>query len=203
MGRTLHWTMTPKGKAKFTTADVEKLHVIGDKYNGPEYVWTCENFYPAPDIYPNWGNRNPGEKPLHDWDEVNAELQAIYKQGIGAAKANASLVKAGIARYGWASVPMEEALASVALDISGRGGVVFNVKFSGDKIGTFDVQLVEEFLRAICREAGICLHVNVPYGTNDHHIAEAAFKAIAQALRSAKAIDPARKGEVPSTKGTL
>ena len=99
MGRTLHWTMTPKGKAKFTTADVEKLHVIGDKYNGPEYVWTCENFYPAPDIYPNWGNRNPGEKPLHDWDEVNAELQAIYKQGIGAAKANAALVKAGIARY--------------------------------------------------------------------------------------------------------
>ena len=111
--------------------------------------------------------------------------------------------KAGIHRYGWASVPMEETLADVALDISGRAGVVFNVKFSGDKIGTFDVQLVEEFLRAICREAGINLHVNVPYGTNDHHVAEAIFKAIAQALRAAKTIDPNRKGDVPSTKGTL
>jgi imidazoleglycerol-phosphate dehydratase len=111
--------------------------------------------------------------------------------------------KAGIHRYGWASVPMEETLADVALDISGRAGVVFNVKFSGDKIGTFDVQLVEEFLRAICREAGINLHVNVPYGTNDHHVAEAIFKAIAQALRAAKTVDPDRKGEVPSTKGSL
>jgi imidazoleglycerol-phosphate dehydratase len=122
---------------------------------------------------------------------------------LGKALAKALGDKAGINRYGWASVPMEEALANVALDISGRAGVVFNAKFSGDKIGTFDVQLVEEFLRAICREAGVNLHVNVPYGTNDHHIAEATFKAIAQALRTAKAIDPARKGEVPSTKGSL
>jgi imidazoleglycerol-phosphate dehydratase len=122
---------------------------------------------------------------------------------LGKALAKALGDKAGIHRYGWASVPMEEALANVALDISGRAGVVFNVKFSGDKIGTFDVQLVEEFLRAICREAGINLHVNVPYGTNDHHVAEAIFKAIAQALRTAKSIDPNRKGEVPSTKGSL
>jgi imidazoleglycerol-phosphate dehydratase len=122
---------------------------------------------------------------------------------LGKAIVKALGTKAGINRYGWASVPMEEALADVAVDISGRAGVVFNVKFSGDKIGAFDVQLVEEFLRAICREAGICLHVNVPYGTNDHHIAEAIFKAIAQAFRIAKAIDPARKGEVPSTKGSL
>jgi imidazoleglycerol-phosphate dehydratase len=122
---------------------------------------------------------------------------------LGKALAKALGDKAGIHRYGWASVPMEETLADVALDISGRAGVVFNVKFSGDKIGTFDVQLVEEFLRAICREAGINLHVNVPYGTNDHHVAEAIFKALAQALRGAKSIDPNRKGEVPSTKGTL
>jgi imidazoleglycerol-phosphate dehydratase len=122
---------------------------------------------------------------------------------LGKALAKALGDKAGINRYGWASVPMEETLADVAMDISGRAGVVFNVKFSGDKVGTFDVQLVEEFLRAICREAGINLHVNVRYGTNDHHVAEAIFKAIAQALRTAKAVDPARKGEVPSTKGTL
>lgn len=122
---------------------------------------------------------------------------------LGKALAKALGDKAGIVRYGWASVPMEETLANVALDISGRGGVVFNAQYSGSKIGTFDVQLVEEFLRAICREAGVNLHVNVPYGTNDHHIAEAVFKALAQALRAAKSVDAARKGDVPSTKGTL
>ena len=111
--------------------------------------------------------------------------------------------KAGIGRYGSASVPMEEALAKVALDLSGRAAIVFNVRFSGDKIGTFDVQLVEEFLRRLASVAGMNLHVNVPYGSNDHHIAEAIFKAFAQALRQAKAIDPARKGDVPSTKGSL
>jgi imidazoleglycerol-phosphate dehydratase len=70
-------------------------------------------------------------------------------------------------------------------------------------VGTFDTQLVEEFLRRLAAAAGMNLHVSVPYGANDHHIAEAIFKALAQALRQAKAIDPQRKGEVPSTKGSL
>ena len=111
--------------------------------------------------------------------------------------------KAGIRRYGWASVPMDETLANVALDLSGRPAVVFNVKFSGDKIGAFDTQLVVEFLRRLATVAGMNLHVNVPYGSNDHHIAEAIFKAFAQAFRTAKEIDPARKGDIPSTKGTI
>ena len=111
--------------------------------------------------------------------------------------------KAGIRRYGSASVPMEEALAQVAVDLSGRAAVIFNVKFTGDKIGTFDTQLVEEFLRRLAATAGMNLHVNVPYGTNDHHIAEAVFKAFAQALGAAKEIDPGRHGDIPSTKGTL
>ncbi|MBL7132564.1 MAG: imidazoleglycerol-phosphate dehydratase HisB [Phycisphaerae bacterium] len=111
--------------------------------------------------------------------------------------------KAGIRRYGSASVPMEEALAEVSMDLSGRAAIVFNVSFTGDKIGTFDVQLVEEFLRRLASTAGMNLHVKVPYGSNDHHIAEAIFKAVAQALRAAKEIDPARAGEVPSTKGKL
>jgi imidazoleglycerol-phosphate dehydratase len=111
--------------------------------------------------------------------------------------------KAGIRRFGWASVPMEEALANVAMDLSGRAAVVFNVGFSGGKIGTFDTQLVEEFFRRLAAAAGMNLHVNVPYGGNDHHVAEAIFKAFAQALRMAKEIDPARKGDIPSTKGTL
>ena len=89
-------------------------------------------------------------------------------------------------------VPMDEALAEVALDLSGRAAVVFGVRFSGDKIGTFDTQLVEEFCRRLATKAGMTLHVNVPYGSNDHHVAEAIFKALAQALRVAKEIDPRR-----------
>jgi len=122
---------------------------------------------------------------------------------LGEALAQALGDKAGIHRYGSASVPMEEALASVSLDLSGRPAVVFLVTFSSDRIGEFDVQLVEEFLRRLAVTAGMNLHVHVPYGTNDHHIAEAIFKALAQALRQAKAIDPQRKGDVPSTKGSL
>ena len=131
----------------------------------------------------------------HTCEDVAICLGEALKEALGG--------KAGIARYGSASVPMEEALASVSLDLSGRPAVVFLVQFSGDKIGTFDVQLIEEFLRRLATSAGMNLHVHVPYGTNDHHIAEAIFKALAQALRQAKAIDPQRRGGVPSTKGTL
>jgi imidazoleglycerol-phosphate dehydratase len=137
---------------------------------------------------------------LHVDDHHTCEDVAIC---LGEALQKALGDKAGICRYGSASVPMDEALAHVSLDLSGRPAVVFAVKFSGQKIGTFDVQLVEEFLRRLAATAGMNLHVNVPYGTNDHHIAEAIFKAVAQALRQAKAIDPQRKGEVPSTKGSL
>ena len=137
---------------------------------------------------------------LHVDDHHTCEDVAIC---LGEALKEALGDKAGIARYGSASVPMEEALANVSLDLSGRPAVVFLVKFSGDKIGTFDVQLIEEFLRRLATSAGMNLHVNVPYGTNDHHVAEAIFKALAQALRQAKSIDPQRKGDVPSTKGSL
>ena len=122
---------------------------------------------------------------------------------LGQAIAKALGDKAGIRRFGSASVPMNEALASVSLDLSGRAVLVFNVRFAGDKIGTFDTQLIEEFCRALSAHAGMNLHVNVPYGANDHHVAEALFKALAQAFRAAKEIDPARHGQVPSTKGSL
>ena len=131
----------------------------------------------------------------HTTEDVAICLGQALKEALGD--------KAGIRRYGCASVPMEEALAEVSVDLSGRTAVIFNVKFTGDKIGTFDTQLVEEFLRRLSAEAGMNLHVNVPYGSNDHHIAEAIFKALAQALRAAKEIDPSRPSDVPSTKGTL
>ncbi|MCL2701068.1 MAG: imidazoleglycerol-phosphate dehydratase HisB [Phycisphaerae bacterium] len=122
---------------------------------------------------------------------------------LGQAMVKALGDKAGIRRYGYAAVPMDEALAEASLDISGRAMLVFNVTFPGDKIGQFDTQLVAEFLQAFCREGGLNLHVNVRYGGNDHHIAEAIFKAVAQALRAAIRIDPQRDGQMPSTKGTL
>jgi len=133
-------------------------------------------------------------------DHHTAEDVAIC---LGQAIAEALGEKAGIRRYGSAAVPMDEALANVALDLSGRPALVFNVRFAGEKIGTFDTQLVEEFLRGMANRCGMNLHVTVPTGSNDHHVAEAIFKAVAQAFRAAKEIDPQRGGEIPSTKGSL
>lgn len=110
--------------------------------------------------------------------------------------------KRGIYRYGWAIVPMDESLAQVAVDLSGRPAFVFNVKFTGESIGSFPVELVEECLKALATSARMNLHISVPYGTNNHHIAEAIFKALAKALRQAVTHDP-RNDQVPSTKGSL
>jgi imidazoleglycerol-phosphate dehydratase len=111
--------------------------------------------------------------------------------------------KRGIHRYGSATVPMDESLATVTLDLSGRPAFVFNATFSGATIGNFPVELVEEFLKALATTARMNLHVNVAYGSNNHHIAEAIFKATARALRQAVEIDPRRGDGVPSTKGSL
>jgi imidazoleglycerol-phosphate dehydratase len=110
--------------------------------------------------------------------------------------------KRGIYRYGWATVPMDETLASVALDLSGRPAFVYRVQYAGPAIGTFPVELVEEFFKSVSTAAKMNLHINVPYGSNNHHISEAIFKAIAKALRQAVSLDP-RNNDVPSTKGTL
>ena len=110
--------------------------------------------------------------------------------------------KSGIHRYGWAIVPMDESLAQVAIDLSGRPAFVFNVEFKGSMIGTFPVELVEEFFKALSTTARMNLHISVPYGGNSHHISEAIFKGFAKALRQAVERDP-RDTRVPSTKGTL
>jgi imidazoleglycerol-phosphate dehydratase len=111
--------------------------------------------------------------------------------------------KIGIFRYGWASIPMEDTLASVALDLSGRPAFVFNVKFPSKKIGSFDVELIAESLRSLANTAKMNLHINVPYGSNSHHIAEAIFKALAKSLRQAIARDSQAPRAIPSTKGVL
>lgn len=109
---------------------------------------------------------------------------------------------AGITRYGFASVPMIESLANVSVDVSGRPHLVFHCPARSGKVGAFDVELVEEFLRAFSQSSGVCVHVNVPYGTNTHHTIEAVFKALARSVAEAVRVDPRVKG-VPSTKGVL
>lgn len=119
---------------------------------------------------------------------------------LGQALAQAVGDKKGIERYGFASVPMDEALARVTVDLSGRAALVFRAEFKTGKIGTFDTQLVREFLNAVANAGRLNLHVEVPYGENDHHIAEAIFKALGRALREAVKVTG---DEIPSTKGVL
>ena len=119
---------------------------------------------------------------------------------LGQAFAKALGDKAGIARYGSAFVPMDEALGFCALDISGRPFLAFNADFNDDKIGEYDTCLTEEFFRAFAFNSGITLHIRKEYGKNDHHVAEAIFKAVAHALKDAMEI----KGDkILSTKGVL
>lgn len=108
--------------------------------------------------------------------------------------------KKGITRYGNSSVPMEDTLANVALDLSGRSSFIYNVNYGTEKIGDFDVECIEEMLRSFSNNGKFNLHINVPYGTNSHHIAEAVFKGLGQALGEAVKIIG---GDIPSTKGIL
>ena len=130
----------------------------------------------------------------HTVEDVGIALGQALRQAIGD--------KAGIARYGHAAVPMDEALVLCALDWSGRGLLVQNFAFAAPKIGTFDTELVPEFFRAVAANAGLTLHFEQRRGRNAHHVAEAAFKAFGRALDMAKRRD-ARVQGIPSTKGTL
>lgn len=122
---------------------------------------------------------------------------------LGQALAEALGNKAGIRRYGACLLPMDDALVRAALDLSGRPFLVFNVSFETAKIGTFDTELVREFFQAFTTHGGITLHLDRLSGFNSHHIAEAAFKAVARSLRDAIETDPRRADAIPSTKGSL
>lgn len=130
----------------------------------------------------------------HTVEDVGICLGQAVKEALGD--------KAGIVRFANVSVPMQESLANVAIDISGRSALVFNAKLDTKKIGDFDTELIKEFLDAFSVNAGINLHVDVPYGENAHHISEAVFKGVAKALDRATRIDE-RTNDVPSTKGIL
>jgi imidazoleglycerol-phosphate dehydratase len=131
----------------------------------------------------------------HTVEDTGIVFGKAVKQALGDMK--------GIARYGQASVPMDESLASVCLDISGRPFLVYRVDFpKKSRLKDFEPDLVEDFLHAFVSHAGVTLHVGVAYGRNTHHIIEAIFKAFGRALRQAVEIDPRVKG-IPSTKGKL
>ena len=122
---------------------------------------------------------------------------------LGQALARALGDKKGIRRYGHFNLAMDDAQIACALDLSARPFLVWNVDFPTAKIGTFDTELVREFFQALATHGGITLHVDKVHGINSHHIAEAAFKAVARALRMAVEPDPRMAGVLPSTKGAL
>jgi imidazoleglycerol-phosphate dehydratase len=128
----------------------------------------------------------------HTVEDVGIVLGQAFKEAIGDRK--------GIARYGSAFIPMDEALGFACVDISNRPYLVFDASFSDDRTGEFDNCLTEEFFRAFAFNAGLTLHVKEEYGRNDHHIIEALFKAVAHALKAAASING---GEILSTKGVL
>jgi imidazoleglycerol-phosphate dehydratase len=131
----------------------------------------------------------------HTAEDVGIALGEAVKQALGDKK--------GIRRYASADLVMDGTLTRVALDVSGRPFLVWKVEFNRDKVGEMDTELFREWFQAFAMNAGITLHVETPYGDNNHHIAESAFKALARALRDAVEIDPRARDKIPSTKGTL
>ena len=122
---------------------------------------------------------------------------------LGQALSRALGDKRGIRRYGHFNLAMDDAQVACALDLSGRPFLVWTLPFPTQKIGTFDTELVREFFQALSTHGGITLHVDLVHGVNSHHIAEAAFKAVARALRAAVEADPRALSAIPSTKGAL
>lgn len=122
---------------------------------------------------------------------------------LGQAVAQALGDKRGIRRYGDALSPMDETLTRVALDISGRPWLVWKTAFTVSRLGELDTELIEHWFHSFAQTAGITLHVETLYGTNNHHIVEAAYKGLARALRTAVEIDPRKADAIPSTKGVL
>ncbi|MBE6552768.1 MAG: imidazoleglycerol-phosphate dehydratase HisB [Ruminococcaceae bacterium] len=131
----------------------------------------------------------------HSVEDIGICLGQAFRTAVGDCK--------GIVRYGSTLLPMDEALILTAVDISGRDCLVYGLSIPTEKIGTFDTELVEEFLTAFVRNAAITLHVRQLDGKNSHHIAEGAFKSLARSLRVAVSIDSAAANEIPSTKGVL
>ena len=131
----------------------------------------------------------------HTVEDIGITLGQAFAKAVGDKK--------GIVRYGFAYVPLDEALSRVVIDFSGRPGIEYNVKFARASIGEFDVDLLHEFFQGFINHANVTLHIDNLSGTNAHHIAETIFKAFGRAVRMALTADPRMQGVMPSTKGSL
>ena len=131
----------------------------------------------------------------HSTEDIGIALGQAFDQALGDRK--------GITRYGSMLLPMDESLIESAVDISGRGMLVYGLDIPTEKVGTFDTELVEDFFQAFAQNAKCTLHIRQLAGRNSHHIIEGAFKSVARSLRAAVKIDPDTAGEIPSTKGVL
>jgi imidazoleglycerol-phosphate dehydratase len=131
----------------------------------------------------------------HTMEDVGIVLGQAFRQAVGG--------YSSVVRFGHAYVPMDETLARAAVDLCNRPYLIWKVGFTRDKVGEVDTELFKEFFQAFAMNAGVCLHLELLYGENSHHIAEASFKSLARALRMAAAPDLRLKGQVASTKGSL
>ena len=131
----------------------------------------------------------------HSVEDIGIALGKAFDQALADRK--------GVVRYGSTILPMDESLILSAVDLSGRGLLVYDLRIPAEKVGTFDTELTEEFFRAFAHNAGATLHIKQLDGKNSHHIIEGAFKSVARSLRTAVAIDPDFAEEIPSTKGVL
>ena len=131
----------------------------------------------------------------HTMEDVGIVIGQAFKEAVGG--------YCGVVRFGHAYIPMDETLARAAIDLCNRPYLVWKVPFTRDKVGQVDTELFKEFFHAFAMNSGACAHIELLYGENSHHIAEACFKALARAVRMAAATDPRLKGQVASTKGAL
>lgn len=131
----------------------------------------------------------------HTMEDVGIVLGQAFKEAVGG--------YSGVMRFGHAYVPMDETLVRASVDLCNRPYLIWKVGFTRDKVGNVDTELFKEFFHAFAMNAGICLHLELLYGENSHHIAEASFKSLARALRAAAVVDGRLKGQVASTKGSL
>ncbi|HEY7798531.1 MAG TPA: imidazoleglycerol-phosphate dehydratase HisB [Hyphomonadaceae bacterium] len=131
----------------------------------------------------------------HTMEDVGIVLGQAFKEAVGG--------YSGVIRFGHAYVPMDETLVRSSVDLCNRPYLVWKVSFPRDKVGQVDTELFKEFFHAFAMNSGACVHIELLYGENSHHIAEASFKSLARALRTAAAVDPRLKGQIASTKGTL
>jgi imidazoleglycerol-phosphate dehydratase len=131
----------------------------------------------------------------HTMEDVGIVLGQAFREAVGS--------YSSVIRFGHAYVPMDETLARAAVDLCNRPYLIWKVGFTRDKVGQVDTELFKEFFQAFAMNSGICLHLELLYGENSHHIAEASFKALARALRTAAVLDDRLRGQVASTKGSL